>query len=333
MATSAGSDVLRAPHVLEYTYTRSVGPVIGGFFGGLRAGLLLGARTRSGRVVVPPAEYDPDTAEEVGELVEVGPGGVVTTWGWTEHPQKGQPLHRPFAWALIRPDGADTAMLHAVDAGSRESMSSGMRVKPRWLPASERTGKMSDIVCFVPEDTSIDEPSTDGGTLTDGSRKGEGPVTMLETPIRIDYEFTAGLAQSRYLKGIAEGKFLGQRCPKCGKVYVPPRGSCPTDGVPTTDEVVLGNTGTVTTYCVVNVPFQGQSIEIPYICAQILLDGANIAFMGLIQEIPATEVRMGLRVEAVWVDKKDLGPTMASVKYFRPSGEPDAAYESFAEYL
>ncbi len=50
------------------------------------------------------------------------------------------------------------------------------------------------------------------------------PVTMLETPIRIDYEFTAGLAQSRYLKGIAEGRFLGQRCPKCGKVYVPPRG-------------------------------------------------------------------------------------------------------------
>jgi uncharacterized OB-fold protein len=161
----------------------------------------------------------------------------------------------------------------------------------------------------------------------------DAPVTVLETPIRIAYEFTAGLAQSRYLKGIAEGRFLGQRCPTCGKVYVPPRGSCPTDGVPTTDEVVLGNTGIVTTYCVVNVPFQGQSIEIPYICAQILLDGANIAFMGLIQEIPTAEIRMGMRVEAVWVDKKDLGPTMASVKYFRPSGEPDAAYETFSEYL
>jgi uncharacterized OB-fold protein len=107
-------------------------------------------------------------------------------------------------------------------------------------------------------------------------------VTMLETPIRIDYAFTAGLAQSRFLKGLADGHFLGQRCPRCGKVYVPPRGSCPTDGVATTDSVVLGDTGTVTTYCVVNVPFQGQSIQIPYICAQVLLDGANIAFMGLI---------------------------------------------------
>jgi len=159
------------------------------------------------------------------------------------------------------------------------------------------------------------------------------PVTTLATPIRVEYAYTAGLAQSRYLQGIAEGKFIGQRCPKCQQVYVPPRGSCPTDGVATTDDIVLGNSGTVTTYCVVNVPFQGQSIEIPYICAQILLDGANIAFMGLIQEIPADQVRMGLRVEAVWVDRSQWGPTMTSVKYFRPNGEPDAPYESFAKYL
>ena len=76
----------------------------------------------------------------------------------------------------------------------------------------------------------------------------------------------------------------------------------PTDGVATTDEVELGNAGVVTTYCVVNVPFQGQTIELPYICAQILLDGASLAFMGLIQELPADQVRMGMRVEAVWVE-------------------------------
>jgi uncharacterized OB-fold protein len=159
------------------------------------------------------------------------------------------------------------------------------------------------------------------------------PVTIMASPIHLDYQFTAGLAQSRFLKGLTEGRFLGQRCPKCGKVYVPPRGSCPTDGVPTTDEVELGNSGTVTTYCVVNVPFQGQSIEIPYICAQILLDGANLAFMGLIQEVPADQVRMGMRVEAVWLPREQWGPTMASVKYFRPNGEPDADYETYKEYL
>ena len=170
-------------------------------------------------------------------------------------------------------------------------------------------------------------------TATDASAEGTGPVTTLSTPIRVEYAYTAGLAQSRFLTGISKGKILGMRCPVCRQVYVPARGSCPTDGVATTEEVELSHKGTVTTYCVVNVPFQGQSIEIPYICAQILLDGANIAFMGLIQEIPATEVRMGLRVEAVWVDPAERGLTMASIKHFRPTGEPDAEYDSFKAYL
>jgi uncharacterized protein len=160
-----------------------------------------------------------------------------------------------------------------------------------------------------------------------------GPVTMMAAPMHLEYMFNAGVAQTRNLLGYAEGKFIGQRCPKCGMVYVPSRGACPTDGVATTEEVVLGNAGVVTTYCVVNVPFAGQQIEIPYVCAQILLDGANIAFMGLIQEVNADEVRMGMRVEAVWVEPSERGPTAASVKYFRPTGEPDADYESFKEYL
>ena len=161
----------------------------------------------------------------------------------------------------------------------------------------------------------------------------QGPVTTLATPIRLDFEFTPGIAQSKFLRGLERGQFLGQRCETCGKVYVPSRGTCPTDGVATTEDVVLGNSGTVTTYCIVNVPFAGQSVEIPYICAQILLDGANLSFMGLLQEIPTDQIRMGMRVEAVWVDESELIPSLASVRYFRPNGEPDADYETYKEYL
>jgi len=159
------------------------------------------------------------------------------------------------------------------------------------------------------------------------------PVTMMAATTRLDYVFTAGVAQSKNLHGLEQGKFIGQRCPKCKKVYTLSRGSCPVDGLPTDEIVELPNTGTVTTYCVVNVPFAGQSIEIPYICAQILLDGANLSFMGLIQEVPTDEIRMGMRVEAVWVEPDELGPTMASVRYFRPNGEPEADYETYKEYL
>lgn len=143
------TEVLRAPHRLEYPYRRSVGPVLGRFLGGLLEGRIEGIRARNGRVLVPPQEYDPVTAEPLHEWVPVGSGGVVVSWAWIAEPLPRQPLQRPFAWAMVRLDGADTALLHAVDAGDADAMRTGMRVRVRWRP--ERTGDIRDIECFVPE--------------------------------------------------------------------------------------------------------------------------------------------------------------------------------------
>jgi uncharacterized OB-fold protein len=146
---SMSDEVLSAPYVLEYTYTRSVGPVIGRFFASLRDRRIEGVRTRSGQVIVPPTEYDPESGEDVGAFVEVGQAGVVKSWAWVNEPRPANPLSKPFAWALIQLDGADTALLHAVDVGAIARMKTGMRVKVKW--ADERTGRIQDIACFVPE--------------------------------------------------------------------------------------------------------------------------------------------------------------------------------------
>jgi uncharacterized OB-fold protein len=141
-----------AAHVLEYPYTRSVGPVLGRFLGALKEARIEGIRTASGKVLVPPAEYDPETAATLsqndGDFVEVGPAGTVQSWTWVVRPNDKQPLGRPFAWALVLLDGADTALLHAVDAGDPASMSTGMRVTARWR--EQRTGMITDIECFEP---------------------------------------------------------------------------------------------------------------------------------------------------------------------------------------
>jgi uncharacterized OB-fold protein len=146
---------LEAPYLLEYVYKRSVGPVVGRFLGALLEARIDGVRTPDGRVIVPPVEYDPASGESLGardeDWVTVGPGGVVTTWAWVAEPRPTHPLQRPFAYALVRLDGADTAMLHAVDAGSPERMKTGMRVVPRWK--AERSGSILDIECFIPEET------------------------------------------------------------------------------------------------------------------------------------------------------------------------------------
>jgi uncharacterized OB-fold protein len=144
----AEAEILSAPMVVEYPFSRTVGPVQSAFLTGLREGLVLGVRTGDGRVLCPPVEYDPVTSEELGELVELGDTGTVTTWSWEPSPRPNQPLDRPFAWALVRMDGADTGLLHALDAGSPDRVSTGMQVRVRW--ADQREGAITDIACFEP---------------------------------------------------------------------------------------------------------------------------------------------------------------------------------------
>jgi uncharacterized protein len=140
-------EVLSAPHVMEFGYTRSTGPVVGAFLTGLRDKKVLGAKDSQGRVVVPPPEYDAHTAAPIDgtSLVEVGQEGTVTSWAWNPVPRDGNPFDRPFAWALVKLDGADTSLLHALDA-PRDAISTGMRVRVRW--ASETVGFINDIACF-----------------------------------------------------------------------------------------------------------------------------------------------------------------------------------------
>lgn len=148
----ASQETLSASFKLEFDYTRSVGPVIGRFLTGLLHRRIEGIRMSDGRVLVPPTEYDPLTSETLEEFVEVADAGEVVTWSWVHVPRAKHPLDRPFAWALIRLDGADIPMLHAVDAGSETKIQSGARVKVRWR--AKREGHIRDIECFELENAS-----------------------------------------------------------------------------------------------------------------------------------------------------------------------------------
>ncbi|MGC5007130.1 Zn-ribbon domain-containing OB-fold protein [Streptomyces sp. DT203] len=312
-------DVLSAPLVVEFPFTRSLGPVQSAFLTGLRERTVLGVRTGDGKVLVPPVEYDPVTAEELRELTEVATTGTVTTWAWNPAPRRDQPLATPFAWVLVELDGADTALLHVLDAPGPEAVHTGMQVRIRWAP--QRTGAITDIACFEPyEGEATGESTPHSGEFAD-------PVTGIVTPARLDYTYSPGRAQSAYLNALSEQRTVGERCPSCRKVYVPPRGACPTCGVATAEQVEVGPRGTVTTYCIVNIKAKNLDIEVPYVYAHIALDGADLALHGRIGGIPYDQVRMGLRVEPVWTEGG------RHPDHYRPTGEPDADYDAYKELL
>ena len=143
------SELLVAPLTIEYPFLRTTGPVIGAFLTALVDSKVIGIRAADGRVVCPPVEYDPVTAEPLTELVEVGTSGVVTSCSWVSHVRDGQALDRPHYLALIQLDGADTSMMHVVDA-PQGSLSVGDRVHVRWR--NEREGLITDIEAFERED-------------------------------------------------------------------------------------------------------------------------------------------------------------------------------------
>lgn len=149
----------------------------------------------------------------------------------------------------------------------------------------------------------------------------EGPVEIMESPINLSYNFSAGRATSQFLKAIKQGRLVGQRSPITGKVTVPPRGSDPETGVATVGEVELGDTATVMSFTIVYIPIPNNPIQPPYIIANLVLDGSDQTFIHLISDCNNDDVQMGSRVKAVWKDQSEWDYGMDNIKYFKPTGE------------
>jgi len=311
-------------YTLEYPYTRTVGPVVGRFLTGLRDGRLFGIRCR-GRVICPPIEFDPESGETLAhDFVPVGPGGVVESYSWIAEPTRKHPFQEPFAFALIRLDGADTALAHAVKAPGPEAMSVGMRVRAQYR--DERRSAITDVY-FVPEAGARDSfvPAT-----------GQGEVKISDHLISLVYEEPLNAARERYARGLLAGVFVGQKSPKSGKVFVPSSGYDPLERVLMTesDDVELPNTGTVVGYTVITpVQYYGQKETEPYIRASVLLDGADTPLgQQDIRDIPVAEFRVGMRVRAQFrppaernVDEltNRWAGTGSCIERWVPTGEPD----------
>jgi len=315
---------LSAPLKLSFDYTRSVGPLLSQFFTALRERRIVGVRGSDGRVHVPPAEYDPVTYEQLTEVVPVSSVGTVQSWTWQSTPLEGQPLDKPFAWALIKLDGADTPLLHAVDAGSSDAISTGARVHAHWI--DEPVGAITDIAYFVPGD----EEEAVAPSAEPDDRE---PIKIQVTPSSIEIQHTASLPETAFLKALEEGKLLAARTGEHGKVYFPPKEADPATGLELDQFIELEDKGTVTTYAIINIPFPGQRIKPPYVAAYVLLDGADIPFLHLVTEIDPADVRMGMRVQAVWKPREEWGLGIDNIDHFRPTGEPDADYESYRHHL
>ncbi len=319
---------------LEFPYTRTPGPVIGPFLTGLRDGRILGIRCGD-RVLCPPMEFDPDTAETLSpDFVEVGPQGTVENWTWIAEPTSKHPIQEPFAFALVKLDGADTPMTHAVKAAGPEVLSTGMRVTAQYR--DERAGAISDVY-FVPEADAQEQ------TI----EPGEGEVEITTQLISLPYHDTLYPHAARYAQGLLDGKFMGQRTAD-GKVAIPSKGydAIARKMLTEADDVELEPVGTVLSHTTITpIQYHGQTQTEPYLTATIMLDGAGQTLTPQdIRNIPPDDFRVGMRLRAVFkpaeersvadVDNDWMYPSIGDVvDHWEPTGEPDVPMDELPESI
>jgi len=326
------SETIETVNTLEYPYTRTTGPFMGPFLTALRDGRLIGNRI-NGRTFCPPFEYDPETgAASAAEFVEVGPGATVVGWTWIAEPSEKHPFAHPFAFALIKIDGTDVPMVHAVDAGSIDDMATLMRVSAQYR--DERHGAITDVY-FVPL------AEAQAQTIA----AGEGTVEITEHLISLKVREPLYPHRRRFANGLLAGKIIGQKSPVSGKVYVPGRGYDNLERVPLTeaDEVEVADRGTVVAFTVITpVQYYGQKETEPYIRCSILLDNSDQPIMGVdVRHIPLDDFRVGMRLGAEWKkpDERSVagldnrgGVWDQVIDRWMPTGEPDVDFETFKEH-
>lgn len=158
-----------------------------------------------------------------------------------------------------------------------------------------------------------------GTALSEGEFE-SGNVLSVHDRLRAHYSWDAGPAIGRYLDGLREGRILGVRCRRCERTVVPPRSFCERCFGPMDEFVPLSDVGTVNTFSLCYVTWDVKRITDPLLPAVIDIDGTSptAGILHLLGEIDPKEIRIGLRVQAVWKPAEEREGAITDIRHFKP---------------
>ncbi|MGD8506237.1 MAG: Zn-ribbon domain-containing OB-fold protein [Candidatus Bathyarchaeota archaeon] len=148
----------------------------------------------------------------------------------------------------------------------------------------------------------------------------EGKVPTVRWRPKAKYLWSAGVAMSRFLNELKNGRIVATKCSECGRIMVPPRAYCEQCFKPTSNWTNVEDTGTINTYSVSFIASDASRIKEPIIVAIIDLDGASPG-MGIVHtlgEIDWKKVEFGMKVKAVWKPPEERKGAITDIKYFKP---------------
>lgn len=279
---------------------------------------------RCKRVQMPPRIVCAPCHVKNERWVELGNEGVLA--GFTimylplTDPTTGKPHEPPFVYGSVRLDGCDSVIDHFIDVDpDPERIRVGMRLRAVLKPRRERVGDLGDIVHFTPVDTRADgEAGRSGGPL---------PEAPAAEAFEVDQHITA---RSGYFAGEVgtcfltllrdEKRILGSRCPACGRVYWPPRATCPGcfERMSVRHLREIGPEGTLETFTEVAYRESVHPRRAPFVYGVVKLDGADTGLAHFIGGIEAGDLAIGMRMAPVFEERRS--GSILDIAYFKPVG-------------
>lgn len=151
----------------------------------------------------------------------------------------------------------------------------------------------------------------------------DGKILFNTDELHAEFAWDAGAGIGSYLAALKEGVILGAYCSTCRKTVVPPRSVCEWCYRPMNHYVPLLDTGTIITFSLCYVTWDVQRIQEPLIPAVIEIDGASPrhGILHLVDEVDPQQVRIGMRVQAVWKPADERQGAVTDILYFKPTEE------------
>ena len=170
-----------------------------------------------------------------------------------------------------------------------------------------------------------------GHPLRDENFK-RGKILTVESDPKASYHWDAGVASGHYLQGLKEGRLTGVVCDHCKRTVIPPRFFCEVCFRPMSRFADLSDTGTINTYSVTYVRWDRTRLSTPLLPAVIEIDGttsgpsapkgalAHPGIMHLLGEIDPKEIKIGMKVKAVWKSEGEREGAITDIRWFKPIG-------------
>ncbi len=168
----------------------------------------------------------------------------------------------------------------------------------------------------------MQERTLPGTPLSDEAIR-EGKVLTLEWPASLRYAWDTGVAVGRFLRELKNGRIIGRTCHRCQRVLVPPRMFCERCFRPTDAWQEVEDSRVINTYSVSHLRWDASRIEEPILVAVIEIDGSSEGgLLHYLGEVQPQEIRIGMKVRAVWKPEEEREGSILDIRYFRPFDSP-----------